>query len=69
MVNTDSVMEANDSQQDWVVSRLMLGNMFRSEGPRHTPVQYDLNHIILQHSGFKTKGGDRPLIQLRAEPF
>ena len=42
MVSTKSTLEANDSQQDFVVSRSKLGKVFRSEGPRRTPVQQDL---------------------------
>ena len=34
-----SVLEANDSQENLVVRRLELGDMFRAEGSRHTPVQ------------------------------
>ena len=69
MVSTKSALEANDSQQDLVVSRSKLGKVFRSEGPRHTPVEQGLNHLGLQHSDFQAEGGGRPIIQLRAEPF
>ena len=69
VVSTKSVLEANDSHKDLVVSRSKLGKVFRSEGSRHTPLQQDFNHLGLQHSYFKAKGGGRPILQLRAEPF
>ena len=38
-----------------------FGKVFRSEGPRHTPVQMGLDHLeLLQHSHFQSKRGDRP---------
>ena len=52
-----------------VVSRSKLGKVFRSECPRHTPVQQGLNHLGLQHSNILAKGGGRPIIQLLAEAF
>ena len=69
MVSTRSVLEANDSQQDLVVSHSKRGKVFRSEGPRHTSVEQGLNHLSLQQSYLKAKGSGRPIIQLRAEPF
>ena len=69
MVGTKSALEANDSLEDLVVSRWKLGKVFRSQGPRHTPVQQGLNHLGLQHSAFQTNRGDRPIMKLRAEPF
>ena len=52
-----------------MVSRSKLGKVFRSEGPRHTPVQQRLNHLGLQHSDFQAKRGGCAVIQLRAQPF
>ena len=49
VVSAESALEANDSQEDLMVSRSRLGKVFRSEGPRHTPVQQRLNHLALQH--------------------
>ena len=69
MVSTKSVLEANDSREDLVVSCSKLGKVFRSEGLRHTPVQQRLNHLGLQHSGFQAKRGGLPIIQPRAKPF
>ena len=69
MVSTKSALEAIDSQEDTVVSRSKLGNELRSEGPRHTPVQQDLNHLGLQRSDFQADRGGRSIIQLRASPF
>ena len=69
MVSTKSVLEANASQKDLVVSRSKLGKVFRSEGRPHTPVPQGLNHLGVQHSDFKAKGIGRPIIQLRDEPF
>ena len=57
VVSAMSAVEANDSQEDLVVSRSKLGNVFRSEGPRHTLVQQGLNHLGLQHSDFQAKRG------------
>ena len=42
-----ALLEANDSQQDLSVSRSKLGKVFRSEGPRHTPVQQGLKYLGL----------------------
>ena len=42
MISMKSALEANNSQQDLVVSRSKLRKVFRSEGPRHTPVQQGL---------------------------
>ena len=69
LVVCTSTLEANDSQEDLVVSRAKLDKVFRSEGPHHTPVQQGLHHLGLQHSDFTAKCGGRPVIQLRAEPF
>ena len=52
-VSKKSTLEANDSQEDLVVSRSNLGIVIRSEGPRSTPVQQRLNHLGLQHSDFQ----------------
>ena len=38
MIGPKSALEANDLQEDLVVSRSKLGKVFRSEGPRHTPL-------------------------------
>ena len=54
---------------DLVVSRSKLRKVFRSEGPRHTPVEQGLNHLSLQQSDLKAKGGNRPIVQLRPLPF
>ena len=67
--STKPALEANDSQKNLVASRSKLGKVFRSEGPRHTPVPQCLNHPGLQHSDFQAKGGSRCIIQVRAEPF
>ena len=68
VVDTTSALEVKRSQKDLVVSRSKLGNeVFRSEGPRHTPVQQGLNHLGLQHWDFQANGGGRPIIQLRTE--
>ncbi|MEP5374406.1 MAG: hypothetical protein ABJQ14_01285, partial [Hyphomicrobiales bacterium] len=68
MVSTKSALEANGLQKD-LVSRSMLVKVFRSKGRRHKRAQQGLNHLGLQHSDFQAKGGGRPIIQLRAEPF
>ena len=68
VVSTKSALEANDSKQAFTVSRSKLGEVFRSEGPRHTPVQKRLDHLGLQRSDFQAKRGGRPIILLRAEP-
>ena len=68
MVSTKSALEANDSQQELVVSRPKLGKEFRSEFPRHTPVLQGVHKLGLQHSDFQAKGDGRIIIQLRAEP-
>lgn len=39
VIGTLSALEDNDSQEDFVVRRLELGDVFRAEGPRYTPVQ------------------------------
>ena len=52
-----------------VVSRSKLGKVFRSEGPRHTPVQQGLNRLGFQHSDIRAKAGGRPIIQLQDGPF
>ena len=65
MVGTKSALQANDSQENLVVSRSKLGKVFRFEGPRHTPLQQGLNHLGLQHSDFQTERGGRLSIQLR----
>ena len=41
MVSTKPALGADDSEDD-LVSGSNLGKMFRSEGPRHTPVQQGL---------------------------
>ena len=69
MVSTKSVLEANVSRKDLVVSRSKFGKVFCSEGLRHTPVQQGLSHLGLQYSDFQAKGDGRIIIQLRAEPF
>ena len=69
MVGTKSTLEANDLQEDLVGEPFGVGKMFRSEGPRHSPVQQGLNHLGLQHIDFQTKRGGRAIIQLRAELF
>ena len=45
-----------------------LGKVFRSEGPRHTPVQQGLNYLGLQRSDFQAKRGGCPIVHLWAEP-
>ena len=70
MVTSKSALEANDSQKDYlVVSRLKLGKVFRSEGPRHTP-EYSRVSITSAFSirTFRVRGSV-VFIQLRAEPF
>ena len=58
VVSTNSALEADDSKQDLAVSRSMLGQVLRYEGPHHTHVQQRLNHLGLQHSfGFSGLGG------------
>ena len=52
-----------------MVRRSETSEVLRAEGPRHTPVQQSHNYLGLQHTGFQTKWGCRPIIQLRAEPF
>ena len=52
VVGRKSALEVIGSQKDLVVSRSELGEVFRSEGSRHTPVQQGLNHLGLQHSDF-----------------
>ena len=47
MVGTLSALEANNSQGD-LVRRLEPGEVFRAEGPRHTPVQEVLNYLGLR---------------------
>ena len=42
------------------MSRVKLGKVFRSEGPRHTPVEHGFNHLGLQHSNVQAKSGGRP---------
>ena len=53
----------------WWFRRSKLGKVFRSEGPRHTPVQQGLNRLGFQHSDFKAKAGGRPIIQLQDGPL
>ena len=48
VVSTKSALEANDAQEDLVVSCSKLGEVFRSEGPRHTPVQQGLDYLGLK---------------------
>ena len=69
MVSSKSALEANDSLKDLVASRSKLGKVFRSKGPRHTPLQQGVNHLGLLHSEFQAMGGGRPIIYLRAEPL
>ena len=70
VVGTESALEANNaSQEHLMVSRSKLGKVFRSEDPRHTPVQQGLNHLGLQHSDFQAKGDGHPIIELGAEAF
>ena len=51
VVSTKSVLEANNSQEDREVSRSKLGKVFRSEGPRHSPVYQRLNIRAFKLSG------------------
>ena len=68
MVGTPSAVEPNDSQEGLAVSRSELGEVFRAEGPRQTPVQQGLNHLGLQYADFPSKQGGCSTIQLRTEP-
>lgn len=45
-----------------MVSCLILGNLFRSEGPRHLLVQQGFNHLGLQHLDLQAKRGSDPII-------
>ena len=63
VVGTMSALEANDCS----IEPTQLGEVFRSEGPRHISVQQGLNHLGLQHADFQRKGGGRPIILLRSE--
>ena len=73
VVGTLSALEANDSQEDFVVRGSELGEVFHAERPRHTPAQHGLNHLGLQRADFQTQPGGRHImyhgIQLRVEPF
>ena len=52
-----------------MVSRSKLGEVLRSEGPRHTPILQGLNYLGLQQSDFQPNGGSRSIVQLRVESF
>ena len=69
VVGMKSTLEAIDSQESLVMSRSKLGKVFRSEGPRHTPMRQGPNRHGLQQSDVQAKRGGRPIIQLRTEPF
>ncbi|MEP4442969.1 MAG: hypothetical protein ABJ059_05880, partial [Hyphomicrobiales bacterium] len=56
MVSTKLALEGNGSQENLVVSRSKLGKVFRSEGPRHTPVLQGIQILGPQHSDFRLSG-------------
>ena len=68
VVGTKSAPQANDSQEDLVGRSRPGKKVYRTEGPRHTPVQQGLNLLGLQHSGIQAERGDRRIKQLRTEP-
>ena len=69
VVGTLSALKANNPQEDLVVHRSELDEVFRTENPRDTPVQRGLHHLGLQHAEFQTNRGRLPIMQLRSEPF
>ena len=64
--------ECNDSQKVLVVRAvrsLAKCSARRVHFTHPCTVHQRLNHLSLQHSDFQTKGGGRPIIHLRAQPF
>ena len=67
VVGTLSTPEANNSQGDLIARQSEHGQVFRPEGPRHTPVQQGLNQLDLPHAELQTKLSGRHIIQLPVE--
>ena len=62
MVGTKPALEANDSQEDLVVSRSELGKCSALRVHVRHPYSKVSNHLGLQHSDFHAKRGGRPTI-------
>ena len=68
VVSTMPALEPSYPSTEFVVSRSRLGYVFRSEGPRLTPVKRGLK-VGVQCSDFPDKRDGLPIIQLRAQAF
>ena len=68
-VKSPALRTGHRHEQQDLVRRSDLGEIFRAEGPRHTHTYINVNHLGLHRAGSQATTGGRHTIKLLAEPF